>query len=45
MSTRLIMTIIVLLIIGIAVGVLGVLVVQSTHLLTPAPAPQQHMHW
>jgi hypothetical protein len=38
-------TVIVLLLIGIALGVFGFWLVQSTHMLTPAPVPQQHRHW
>jgi hypothetical protein len=46
MSKRLVISMTVLLIVGIAVGVLGLMLVQSLHLFVAPPAgPHQQMHW
>ena len=46
MPKRLVVSLTVLLIVGIAVGILGVMLVQSLHPFTaPATLPHQQTHW
>jgi cytochrome c-type biogenesis protein CcmE len=46
MSKRLVVSLTVLLIVGIAVGILGVMLIQSLHLFTaPTVLPNQQKHW
>ena len=46
MSKRLVVSLTVLLIVGIAVGILGIMLVQSLHLFTaPTTLPHQQSHW
>jgi hypothetical protein len=46
MSKRLVVSLTVLLLIGIAIAILGFMLVQSLHpLIAPAASPHQQSHW
>jgi|GraSoiStandDraft_4_1057263.scaffolds.fasta_scaffold938009_2 hypothetical protein len=45
MSKRLVISVTVFLIVGIAIGILGVMLVQALHPLAPAAVPHPHSHW
>jgi hypothetical protein len=46
MSKRLVISVTVLLIIGIAIGILGFMLFQSLHpFAAPVAAPKPHSHW
>ena len=45
MSRRLVISMTVLLIVGIAIGVMGLMVVQTLHLFAAPTAAPLHSHW
>ena len=45
MSSRIVIRVALLLVVGVVIGVLAVMVLQSVHVLTPTTPPVPHMHW